>query len=61
MFHLDVMNKTVANFHKNLVTTFKVHTVFYGTALYTFSSQHNKHNDKFGEIIANTITVYKTR
>ncbi len=37
LFHLDVMNKTVANFHKIVVTTFKVHTVFYGAVFCIFS------------------------
>ncbi len=34
MFYLDVMNKKVANFHKNVVPH-AIQTVFYGTALYT--------------------------
>ncbi len=36
MFHLDVMNKKVAYFHKNVVTSPIVYTAFYGTALQTF-------------------------
>ncbi len=35
MFHVHVTNKKVAYFHKSLATTLKVHTVFYGTVLYT--------------------------
>ena len=32
--HFFVMNKKVANFHESLVTTPKVHTVFYRAVLY---------------------------
>ncbi len=36
MFRLDVMNNKVANYHKSVVTTHRIHRVLYGTALYTF-------------------------
>ena len=37
MFHLDVMNKEVTNFHKKCGYHMQsVHTVFYETVLYTF-------------------------
>ena len=36
MFHLDVMNKKVANFHKNVVNMPKGHIAFYETVLCTF-------------------------
>ncbi len=39
MFHLDAMNKIGANVHKSatvVTTPNKVHTVFNGTAFYTF-------------------------
>ena len=35
-FRFYEQNKKVANFHKSMVTTPNVHTVFYGTALYIF-------------------------
>ena len=35
LFHLDVMNKQVANFYKGVVTTPKVNTVFNGTDDFT--------------------------
>ena len=34
MFHLDGMNKIVVNFHKSVVTTPNVHTVFSGTIFF---------------------------
>ena len=36
MFYLDVMNNNVAKFHKSVVTTYEVYTLFYGTVLNIF-------------------------
>ncbi len=41
MFHLDVMDKKVANFHLSLSTTLKVPTVFYGQWYTSFRIPYN--------------------
>ena len=56
MFHIDDMNRIVANFHNTVVTTPKVHTVFHMGHCYTIFVVYDKDGTESRELESRSVS-----